>query len=323
MNPNRPELTVVIPNYNHARHLDTCLGAILSQRGVDFEAIVVDDASTDDSWDLIGRWVSREPRLRALRNHRNRGVTWTIHRAALAARAPYVYAAGADDEIRPGFLAKSMALLRRHPQAGLCCTAGHWKEAEGGLEWFMGRGLGTEPRYLGVEALVALGRAGKLYLCTHASIIRKDLLLAHSQYHDEFKWYADWWLNHACAFTAGVCYIPEPLAIANIHRDSYFKRNLNDAKAQRAVVKAIFSRLDEPRCRPLQRPMAESGALGALGGAALEVMLAHPRFWKYCRGHTLRAAVWLELQRRLKDLLPRPVAAFYLRHSRFAPALAA
>ena len=48
-----PTLSVLLPNYNHAEYLPKCLDEILSQSFTDFELIIIDDASTDDSVDVI------------------------------------------------------------------------------------------------------------------------------------------------------------------------------------------------------------------------------------------------------------------------------
>jgi glycosyltransferase involved in cell wall biosynthesis len=117
-----PTLTVVMPNYNHSRYLPKSLDALANRERPPEELIVIDDGSTDDSWSIIQDFAARYPFIRALKNDQNRGAEFTVSRALDLATGDYVCGAAADDFVKPGFVEKSMALLARYPQAGLCCT---------------------------------------------------------------------------------------------------------------------------------------------------------------------------------------------------------
>src|SRR5262245_33958694 len=67
-----PRVTIIVPNYNHARYLDLRLGSILGQTFRDFELLFLDDASTDESRRVFSAYVS-DPRVRASFNDRNSG----------------------------------------------------------------------------------------------------------------------------------------------------------------------------------------------------------------------------------------------------------
>src|SRR5256884_7474545 len=135
-----PRLSVIIPNYNHARFLPNCLEAILRQSEQPFEIIVIDDASTDNSVEVIEAFTKRNPIIRFYRNEQNRGVVSGMNRGLELARGDYVYYAAADDQVLPGFFEKSLRLLNEHPQAALCCTIGDWREIETGFNWHVGVG---------------------------------------------------------------------------------------------------------------------------------------------------------------------------------------
>ena len=70
----RPTLSVVLPNYNHGDVIARALEALLHQERRPDEIVVVDDASTDDSRDVIARFAARSASIRVLVNEQNQGV---------------------------------------------------------------------------------------------------------------------------------------------------------------------------------------------------------------------------------------------------------
>ena len=67
-----PKVSVIVPSYNHARYLDERLESILSQTYNDLEILILDDASTDTSHQILTRFYN-EPRVRILVNSTNSG----------------------------------------------------------------------------------------------------------------------------------------------------------------------------------------------------------------------------------------------------------
>jgi len=71
-------LSVVLPNYNHAKLIGRALEALLAQGRAADEIIVIDDGSTDDSVRVIDRFAGRAPSIRVLQNANNTGVIPTL-----------------------------------------------------------------------------------------------------------------------------------------------------------------------------------------------------------------------------------------------------
>src|SRR4051812_48179920 len=117
-----PSLSVIMPNYNHARFLPGALQAVLDQSVRPKEILLVDDASTDDSVAVIERFAERHPVIRFHRNERNLGVVANIRRMLEMATGDYVVGCACDDRVLPGFFEKSLTLLGQHPGAGLCSS---------------------------------------------------------------------------------------------------------------------------------------------------------------------------------------------------------
>src|SRR5437879_10432527 len=96
-----PTLSVVLPNFNHARLLPRAIRGLLAQERPADEILVVDDGSTDDSLSVIEAIAAVTPSITLLRNETNRGVIPTLARGLRAAQGRYVYFAAADDWVLP------------------------------------------------------------------------------------------------------------------------------------------------------------------------------------------------------------------------------
>ncbi len=118
--PERPRVTVLMAAYNGAKLIGESIDSLLAQGFDDFEVVVVDDASTDDTATVVGAY--NDPRIRLLRNTRNLGVVGTRNRAYAAARGEYVAILDQDDLSRPGRLAAQVAYLDNHPASVLVAT---------------------------------------------------------------------------------------------------------------------------------------------------------------------------------------------------------
>ncbi len=123
-----PAVSVVVPNYNHGRYLRERLDSIFAQTFRDFEVIVLDDASTDDSLAVIAEYEGRAD-VRVIRNEHNSGSTFTQWLKGLdAARADVIWMAESDDGCAPEFLATLLPLLR-DPRVKLAYANSHvWNE---------------------------------------------------------------------------------------------------------------------------------------------------------------------------------------------------
>ena len=116
----RPRVSIVTPAYNAAPYLQQALDSMLGQTFTDFEMIVVDDASTDATMDIL--IANRDPRLRVVRNARNLGVAGSRNRGMSLARGALITPFDADDVSLPTRLARQVAYLEAHPDTVLVGT---------------------------------------------------------------------------------------------------------------------------------------------------------------------------------------------------------
>ena len=97
MTASRPIITVVIPVYNAGKYLTRCLDSLLSQSFQDFEVRCVDDASTDDSYEILMGYVAKDPRIKVTRLPENQGVGHARNVGMDLSEGEFIYFLDSDD----------------------------------------------------------------------------------------------------------------------------------------------------------------------------------------------------------------------------------
>ena len=112
-----PTVSIVVPNYNHARFLRQRLDSVLGQTYQDFELILLDDCSTDESCTILQEYA-RDPRARIELNQANSGSPFKQwNKGVRLAQGKYVWIAESDDYAEPRFLERLVPVLEEHPGA--------------------------------------------------------------------------------------------------------------------------------------------------------------------------------------------------------------
>lgn len=306
-----PPLSVVVPNYNHAQHLPTCLNAILAQSVTPAEIIVLDDASTDNSVEIIRQFASQYPQLRLVQNEKNLGVIPNVNKGVDLARSEYVFIQAADDEVQPGLFEKSLRLLAQHPQAGLSCTIADWREAATGLHWHVGVGMAESPSYLAPERMVELERKRQLFMSSNTVVLKRSVLLDTGKFFAELKSSADWFTHSVIGLRYGICFVPEPLGVVNILSDSYFQRTRRDPDSYRQMLESILKYLNRPEYRDVAELMREGGSLYHFGIPMLKLLFSRPESRHFLTPVLLRNGLWQGTRLFVKKFTPTPLGNLY------------
>lgn len=308
----RPSLSVVVPNYNHAKYLDLSLPAILHQSFQPTEVIVLDDASTDESVEVIRRFAAQNPLVRLVQNEKNLGVMPNLNKGVGLARGQYVFIGSADDEVVPGLFEKSMCLLAEHPQAGLSCTTCEWRYTDSGLTWYMGAGMAERPVYLSPEDLVRLGKRGKLAISSSSVIFRREALCDVGNFMPQLRWHADWFACYISAFRFGLCYVPESLSLVNILPKSFYTAG-SKRPEHREVLRQIVACLSSPAFADVRPRVRDSGALSVFATPMLRVLLQERQFRPFINWPFLRWMVWRDAELTGRRVLPVWLARWVLK----------
>jgi len=253
----QPTLSVVMSNYNHARFLPEALLAILRQSYQPAEIIIIDDASTDQSGKVLAEFGRRYSLLKIIQNERNLGLLHNGNRLLNFSTGDYVYWASADDKILPGFFQKSMDLLRRYPQAGLCSALYlHMDEAGKYQRLCKLPIISTTACFLNPKQFrQAFGNYGS-WLQGVTVIYQRQALLDAGGFPPELGSFADGFMCEVLALRHGVCFIPEPLAAMRRMATAYsrttganLERALEIKKQADILMDYTYGDLFPPDCK--------------------------------------------------------------------------
>ena len=129
-----PLVSVIVPNYNHSKYLPDRLESIANQTYKNIEIILLDDASTDHSVEILEEFVKNEPRARFIKNVNNSGSTFKQWQKVISeAMGKYIWIAESDDSADPVLLENLVSLLESDPEIVISTCQLQMMDPEGNL----------------------------------------------------------------------------------------------------------------------------------------------------------------------------------------------
>jgi glycosyltransferase involved in cell wall biosynthesis len=142
MDEYNPMISVVMAVFNAQRFLSQSIESMLSQSYEDFEFIIVDDGSTDQSWEIISKYQEADARIRPIRLSNNQGVARAANAGIEIAIGKYIARMDSDDISLPDRLSKQVDFLESHPNVGILGGGMRYMDESGKL-------MATLPTFLG------------------------------------------------------------------------------------------------------------------------------------------------------------------------------
>ncbi len=302
-----PSVSIVVPNYNHARFLPRCLDALTSQSILPSEILVIDDGSTDDSVSVLDEYASRHPVVRVLRNEQNLGVVPTMNRGLAEATGEYVGFLAADDRVLPRLFERTLPLLVQYPQAGMVCGMCEWRCEDTGLVWYQGTRMPREACYVSPPEMVRLARTGRLSVAAQNALFKRSALVAAGGWIPELRWFTDCFGTWIVGFRYGICHVPEVLSVFHTSRTSYYHSG-RSRQDRLETMERFLTRLEDPPFSDVAPLIRDSGLLGGLGGLMFWTALRRSRHWEFLRPAFLRLTARRSAEVVGRRVLPQPVA---------------
>jgi glycosyltransferase involved in cell wall biosynthesis len=250
-----PTVSVIVPNYNHAQYLRQRIESVLGQTYQDFEVILLDDCSTDESRSIIAEYEN-DPRVRIEFNEKNSGSTFKQwNRGVRMAHGKYVWIAESDDYADERLLERLVGVLEAEPDiAFVYCRS--WRiapdgEPNGYADWYLAN---LDPPGRWAADFRAEGREECRDYFVHANsvpnasavVFRKALYDRLGGADERLRVCGDWKLWVLMAFEGKIAYLSEPLNYYREHdgsvRTQVQKRGLG-AEEHLAMVPWLLERV--------------------------------------------------------------------------------
>lgn len=193
------KISITLANYNHGRYLDTYFEGILGQTYANWELIVTDDGSTDNSREIIRRYAARDARIKVFEFPVNQGSMPAFYNCFAHATGELVYATASDDYlVERSFFEKAVDAFKRHPDLGVYFGTEEIRDASDGTL------LGLDGRapangYVDPVRCMEGFLRKELLIPGCCSVLRKKWIDEQQGYPVELGPWCDYYLNHAVA----------------------------------------------------------------------------------------------------------------------------
>lgn len=187
-----PKVTVYTPTYNCARFLEKAIDSVLNQTYQDFELLIIDDGSSDNTLEILQKYQNN-PKIKIIKNKKNIGFVRSAIKAINLAKGEYIMRLDADDYLDENALMIMVNILEKHPEIGLVYPDYFHIDEKGNIiDYFRKKKLGEEA---GLMDLPANGG------CT---LMRKSCYKAIGGYRDDIRMQDkyDLWLKFLEKFKA-------------------------------------------------------------------------------------------------------------------------
>jgi len=184
MSGHNPFFSIIIPCYNCAEYLSECLSSLLAQDYTQWEAIVVNDASTDNSHDVASRFASQDSRIRLLDKENNEGLHLARKSGTALSTGEYILFLDSDDAFAEGTLDKIQSEIQKYTpdilRFGLLCKEQNGMSSHAARDfetWANANSSASNQKQLLSEVFISTNEYGRDWHVTHkafrGSICRK------------------------------------------------------------------------------------------------------------------------------------------------------
>jgi glycosyltransferase involved in cell wall biosynthesis len=219
-----PRATVICLCYNQARFVAESIASVLAQTWPNVQLIVVDDASEDDSADVIEKCIAGHPEIKFIRMLKNVGNCSAFNHALKFAEGEYVIDLAADDVLMPDRVRKGIeALARAGDMFGVNFTDAEWIGENSSLLYVHSDRF---PHASIPQGNIYADLIGRFFICSPTMMFRRNVIDALHGY-DEGLAYEDFdfWIRSSRMFQ--YCYTPEVLVKKRVVRNSMSKKQFS------------------------------------------------------------------------------------------------
>jgi len=240
------KITIITASYNYARYIEEAINSVFAQTYDNWELIIVDDGSTDNSVEIIKKYCQKDDRIKLFQheNGQNRGLKETILLGLENATGDWVAFLESDDVFKPDNLLKKIEVIKNNPDANLIFNSVEFIGKENMPQYRIKDFEKTQeklskmifPKNLFFDFMQ------KNLIFTFSTVAVKTEVLKNVDFKSPCDVFLDWWLWIHLAYRNEFYYINEELTQWRIHPESYIKKSKKPILFQLDIYGDIYKK---------------------------------------------------------------------------------
>ena len=240
MQNDKPLVSFIITSYNYEKYIEAAVNSVLNQSVQDFEIIIVDDASSDNSFDIIQKIASSNDKIKIFQNKKNIGLCKSLQFAVNQASGTWLAFLETDDTITSDYLQEKLSVIQKYPDVNFIYnkvefTGENNKSAE---QKFKNIVYNNEKNIYPKNMFYNFGFENPVL--TMSSVMLKKSILNDINFNTPIDKLIDWYIYIQIAKKTQFYYINKPLTLWTQHNNSYVKQN-NKIKFKFANISAYMN----------------------------------------------------------------------------------
>lgn len=231
------KISIILTSYNYEKYIEETISSVLNQTIDDWELIIIDDNSTDNSINIIMEFANKDSRIQVIRNCENLGLKDSIKTALLAATGEWIAFLESDDLWEKYYLEKKLSIITKYPDVGFIYN---------NVKIFGSQAQIAEKKYY---SLITQNNKRKFPqnmfynfgyqnpVLTMSSVIVKKQFVENISFNTPIDKLLDWYLYIQIAQKTNFYYLNDKLTLWRQHEKSYISQN-NKIKYRFANISA-------------------------------------------------------------------------------------
>ena len=237
LNKNNPKVTIVLPSFNRGNLLKKSIESILNQTYTNFELIVVDDGSTDNTESVVDKIKKKDKRVIYLKHMKNMGASAARNSGIRIAKGEFIAFQDSDDIWKPNKLEKQMEIFEKTSEKTAVVYTGFLKILNTKKIYF------PPPYIRGKEGYIYNSLLKENFITTQTILIRRNVFKEIGIFDEQLPRLQDWDLFLRISKSFEFKFINEPLVIVKVTKDSISSNKENLIKAYQIILKKNISEL--------------------------------------------------------------------------------
>ena len=237
-----PKISIITASYNYGNYIKEAIESVIAQTYSDWEMIIVDDGSKDNSLDVINEYVKKDDRIKVFTHPegKNCGLVKTLQLGLQQAQGEYIVFLEADDYITADYLEKKIGIFEKNDSIGLVYNNIHFVGCE---KYFCKKSLRDINNYWKkhnyAHNLSDIFHIKQFILTFSCVMVRKDVLLS-CDFNSPRDAHIDYWLWSQISAKTNFYYLQDKLTFWRRHDVSYIRNEEIDINKMQDYYKQVY-----------------------------------------------------------------------------------